>query len=144
MILLYIKALHIIFVVTWFSGMFYLGRLFIYNCEAMDKPVLERAILQQHFGVMMHRLYWAITLPSAVLTLLLGVALATFYWPFSTWLWLKVLFVVFLYAYQYSLHTILAQQKSGIFNYSSQQLRLWKEVPTVLLVAIVIIQRINL
>src|SRR4028119_1308566 len=69
---LYLKALHIIFIVTWFAGMFYIVRLFIYNTEAQERPEPERSILQKQFGVMIRRLWFGITWPSAVLTLILG------------------------------------------------------------------------
>ncbi len=65
---LYIKALHIIFVVTWFAGMFYMPRLFIYNAEAAAKPEPVRDALREQFGVMQKRLWYGITWPSAVLT----------------------------------------------------------------------------
>ncbi|HCS20993.1 MAG TPA: protoporphyrinogen IX oxidase [Bacteroidetes bacterium] len=136
---LYLKATHIIFVVTWFSGMFYLGRLFIYNREAMDKPEPERSILQRQFNIMIHRLYWAITFPSVLITLILGSALAINLWPFSTWLWLKLVFVLVLLIYHYTLHLLVKQQKAGVFRYSSHQLRIWNEVPTILLVSIVML-----
>lgn len=136
---LYLKAIHIIFVVTWFSGMFYLGRLFIYNREAQDKDEPEKSILQKHFSIMISRLYWAITFPSALLTLLFGSLIALDFWPFDSWLWLKLMFVVLLYFYQITLHQIFYQQKTGIFRYSSQQLRFWNEIPTILLVAIVML-----
>lgn len=136
---LYLKALHVIFVVTWFSGMFYLVRLFIYNREANDKPEPEKSILQKQFGIMISRLYWAITFPSAVLTLILGTYLAHTWWPFDTWLWLKLFFVLLLFIYQYTLHVLFKQQQAGNFKYNSQQLRLWNEVPTVILVAVVML-----
>lgn len=136
---LYIKALHIIFVVTWFSGMFYLVRLFIYNCEANDKSDPEKSILQKQFGIMISRLYWAITLPSAILSLIFGAILLYYFLPFATWLWLKLFFAFLLFGYQYSLHIIYKQQNVGIFRYNSQQLRIWNEVPTIILVAVVML-----
>lgn len=136
---LYLKALHVIFVVTWFSGMFYLVRLFIYNREANDKPEPEKSILQNQFSIMISRLYWAITFPSAILTFIFGTYLAHFWWPFDTWLWLKLFFVTLLFIYQHSLHILYKQQKAGVFKYSSQQLRLWNEVPTIILVAVVML-----
>lgn len=136
---LYIKALHIIFVVTWFSGMFYLVRLFIYNCESNDKPDPEKSILQKQFGVMISRLYWAITFPSAILSLIFGTILLHYFWPFPTWLWLKLFFVLLLFVYQYSLHIIYKQQNVGIFKYKSHHLRIWNEVPTIILVAVVML-----
>ncbi|MEN9951582.1 MAG: hypothetical protein RLY85_2334, partial [Bacteroidota bacterium] len=68
----YIKALHIIFVVTWFAGLFYMPRLFIYNTEANLLADPERSILQKQFAVMLRRLWFGITWPSAVITLLMG------------------------------------------------------------------------
>src|ERR1043165_7125267 len=76
---LYVKALHIIFVVTWFSGMFYLCRLFIYNREAQDRPETERAILHPQFNLMIRRLLFGITWPSAILTIIFGVWLLIMY-----------------------------------------------------------------
>ena len=82
----YLKALHIIFIVTWFAGMFYIVRLFIYNTEAGNKPEPEQSILQQQFGIMIRRLWLGITWPSAILTLILGV------WVMLNGNWDKVLF----------------------------------------------------
>ncbi len=142
----YFKALHIIFVVTWFAGMFYLPRLFIYNTEAGDKPAAERDVLRYQFGIMMRRLWYGITWPSAVLTLILGtIVLFNGKWdqvlfePAGKWLLLKLIFVVFLYGYHFSLQHIFSQQIKGIFRYSSNQLRLWNEVATIFLFAIVML-----
>jgi putative membrane protein len=135
----YIKALHIIFIVTWFSGLFYIVRLFIYNAEANEKPEPERGILQSQFAVMIRRLWYGITWPSAVLTLLFG---GWMWWLFGSlpqWLLIKLLFVVGLYAYHFSLHTIFMQQQRGEFRYTSQQLRIWNEVATLFLVAVVML-----
>ena len=68
----YIKALHIIFIVTWFSGMFYIVRLYIYNTEAGEKDDVEKNILRRQFAIMIKRLWLGITWPSAILTLILG------------------------------------------------------------------------
>ncbi|RYZ54014.1 MAG: protoporphyrinogen IX oxidase, partial [Chitinophagaceae bacterium] len=68
----YLKALHIIFIVTWFAGMFYIVRLFIYNAEAAEKGEPEKSILQKQFSIMIKRLWLGITWPSAILTLLFG------------------------------------------------------------------------
>ena len=142
----YIKALHIIFVVTWFSGMFYMPRLFIYNTEARDQTQVVRDVLHLQFNVMMKRLWYGITWPSAVLTLALGVSTMvngnwhkTLLDPAGRWLLIKLIFVLCLYLYHFSLHKIFKQQLSGVFNYSSQQLRVWNEVATVFLIAIVML-----
>jgi putative membrane protein len=136
---LYIKALHIIFIVTWFSGMFYIVRLFIYNTEAGDKPEPEKNILQKQFKLMTKRLWLGITWPSAVLTLIFGAWLFYLYGYFPQWLMIKLCFVLGLYVYHFSLHLIYKQQSRGIFRYSSQQLRIWNEVATLFLVAIVML-----
>lgn len=141
---LYIKALHIIFVVTWFAGLFYMPRLFIYNTEAGEKPEAVKEALRSQFTIMMKRLWYGITWPSAVLTLLFGIwTLWSGGWLQNfgqhTWLHIKLSLVILLYIYHFSLHIILKQQISGIFKYSSQQLRIWNEVATIFLVAIVML-----
>ncbi len=137
--LLYVRALHTIFVVTWFSGMFYLCRLLIYNREAQDKPEPERRILQEQFGIMIQRLLFGITWPSAVLTLIFGTWLLLQYNNLPVWLQLKLGLVVLLYGYNISLHVLYRQQRRGVFRYTSTGLRLWNEVPTVFLVGIVML-----
>lgn len=140
----YLKALHIIFVVTWFAGMFYMPRLFIYSTEAGEKTEAESAILRNQFKIMMKRLWYGITWPSAILTLIFG-PWVMFYtgWnkillePEGKWLLIKLVFVLFLYGYHFTLHKIFKQEMSGIYKYSSQQLRVWNEVSTIFLVAIV-------
>lgn len=140
----YLKALHIIFVVTWFAGMFYMPRLFIYNTEAGEKNDIERAALRHQFTIMMKRLWYGITWPSAILTLILGpiiMFLSTWktllFKPEGRWLLIKLIFVVLLYVYHFTLHAIFKQQLKGLFKYTSQQLRIWNEVCTIFLVAIV-------
>jgi putative membrane protein len=135
----YIKALHIIFIVTWFSGLFYIVRLFIYNAEAVQKPEPERAILQQQFRIMIRRLWLGITWPSAILTLIFGPWMLIMMGSIPTWLWIKLCFVLGLYLYHFSLQYIFSQQMKGVFRYSSQQLRIWNEVATIFLVAIVML-----
>jgi putative membrane protein len=136
---LYIKALHIIFIVTWFAGMFYMPRLFIYNTEAAERPQPERNILQKQFSMMMRRLWLGITWPSAALTLIFGPWIWYLMGSFPQWLLIKLGFVIGLYAYHLTLHIIYRQQMKGVFKYSSQQLRIWNEVATIFLVAIVML-----
>ena len=147
---LYLKALHIVFIVTWFAGLFYIVRLFIYNTEALDKREEEATILQQQFGVMIRRLWLGITWPSALITLVLGPWLMwQGGWHRSLgdeggqWLAVKLFFVLGLYFYHYSLHVLYKQQMGGIFRYSSQKLRMWNEVATVFLVAIVMLATVK-
>ena len=136
---LYIKALHIIFIVTWFAGMFYMPRLFIYNTEAAERPQPERNILQKQFSMMMRRLWLGITWPSAALTLIFGPWIWYLMGSFPQWLLIKLGFVIGLYAYHLTLHIVYRQQMKGVFKYSSQQLRIWNEVATIFLVAIVML-----
>ncbi len=143
---LYLKALHIIFIVTWFAGLFYFPRLFIYNTEANDKPPAIKEALQEQFVIMMKRLWYGITWPSAVLTLVFGLLVLfkggwtnILFEPAGRWLLIKLVFVLLLYMYHFSLHVIFKQQVKGTFRYSSQQLRIWNEVATIFLIAIVML-----
>lgn len=148
----YIKALHIIFIVTWFAGMFYIVRLYIYNTEANSKPEPEKSILQRQLNVMIKRLWFGITWPSAILTLIFGPWVmfhSYMQWykqlnlPSGTWLLIKLVFVVLLYVYHFTLHALYKQQANGIFKYSSQQLRVWNEVATIFLVPIVMLATVK-
>lgn len=142
----YVKALHIIFVVTWFAGLFYMPRLFIYNTEAQQLGDIERSVLQKQFTVMLKRLWFGITWPSAIITLVMGIwvlissgYVRIVFHPEGRWLLVKLLFVLLLYAYHLSLHMIFRQQIQGAFRYSSNQLRIWNEVATIFLFAIVML-----
>ena len=143
---LYLKALHIIFVVTWFAGLFYMPRLFIYNTEAAEKEPQVRDALRNQFGIMMKRLWFGITWPSAILTLVFGPWVLfnggwhkILFLPEVKWLLVKIAFVVLLYVYHFTLHGILKQELRGEFKYSSQQLRIWNEMATIFLIAIVML-----
>jgi protoporphyrinogen IX oxidase len=139
MLYLYIKALHVIFVVTWFSGMFYIVRLFIYNTEAGDRDEPARGVLRTQFQIMIRRLWLGITWPSAILTMALGIWMWLLLGSLPLWLGVKLLFVVGLFLYHLSLNKIYRQQKRGEFRYSSNRLRIWNEVATIFLVAIVML-----
>jgi protoporphyrinogen IX oxidase len=139
----YIKALHIIFIVTWFAGMFYMPRLFIYNREAQGKSAVEKEVLTKQFTIMMTRLWYGITWPSAVLTLIFGPWMWLQLNALPQWLLIKLFFVFFLYLYHFSLHRIYKQQVKGIFKYTSQQLRIWNEVATIFLIAIVMLATVK-
>jgi putative membrane protein len=135
----YIKATHIIFIVAWFSGLFYMPRLLIYNTEAGGKPEAAKAVLREQFAVMIKRLWYIITWPAAILTLILGCTEWRLMNALPTWLLIKLFFVAALYGYHVSIHVIIQQQLKGLFKYSSQQLRIWNEVATILLLAIVML-----
>ncbi len=139
----YIKALHIIFIVTWFAGMFYMPRLFIYSTEAEQQPGEIKTALRQQLGLMSRRLWLGITWPSALLTLVLGPWLWWLMGSFPQWLLIKLIFVLGLYAYHLSIHFVYRQQQKGIYQYSSQQLRIWNEFATIFLFAIVFIATVK-
>jgi len=134
-----VLALHIIFIITWFAGMFYIVRLFIYNTEANEKDSVEKEILQRQFNIMIKRLWFGITWPSALLTIIFGGWVAYLYGNIPGWLWVKLGFVCGLYAYHFTIHKIYTDEMKGIFKYTSNQLRIWNEVATVFLIAIVMI-----
>ena len=134
---LYVKAIHIIFIVTWFAGLFYMPRLLIYTVEAIEKKSLENQILIDQLKLMQRRLWFGITWPSAILTLIFGSWMLYLFGSFPNWLIIKLLFVAGLYIYQILTHIIFKQQLLNVFKYSSMQLRIWNEVATLFLVAIV-------
>jgi putative membrane protein len=137
----YIKALHIIFVVTWFAGLFYLPRLFIYLTEAHQKDEPEKSILVAQYKKMMKPLWYGITWPSAILTYVFG--FWTLYVKFGTdipgWLFLKLAFVFGLTLYHLQCGIMYNQLQRDIVKRSSFVLRMWNEVATLFLVAIVFI-----
>ncbi len=137
MAFLYVKALHIIFIVTWFAGLFYSVRLFVYFAETAHLEEPEKSILQRQYQLMERRLWYGITWPSAIVTLGLGITLLYFYGYVPDWLWVKLAFVALLYGYHFSCHLIFLQHQKGNQKYTSNQLRLYNEVATVLLFAIV-------
>ena len=139
MLYLYLKALHIIFVVTWFAGLFYIVRLFIYHTEAQDKPLAERLALSNQFKIMQKRLWYGITWPSAFLVLIFGGSMLKVWMPLSDnpWLVVKLVFVLGLYAYHIYCGRIFKQLQKDQFSMSAQGLRIWNEVATIFLVAIV-------
>ena len=134
---LYIKAIHVIFIVTWFAGLFYMPRLLIYTVEASEKPEPDRSILMDQFKLMQRRLWYGITWPSAILTLIFGLSMLHLLGSVPLWMMIKLIFVVLLYAYHLYTHKIFMDQQKNIFRFSSMQLRIWNEVATIFLVAII-------
>lgn len=135
----YIKALHIIFVVTWFAGLFYIVRLFIYQTEALGKTEEEKKILIPQLNLMAKRLWFGITWPSAVLTFILGFWVLGYRWGYTQlgFMQAKLFFVFLLYVYHFFCHRQYRQLQNGIAKWTSNQLRIWNEAATVLLFAIV-------
>lgn len=141
MTFLYLKAVHIIFIVTWFAGLFYMPRLFVYILEAHHKPEPAKSILLKQLTTMATRLWYAITWPSAIITLCLGTALIINQpeWLQQSFMHVKLTLVFLLYLYHLSLHYLLNQLQKGHVRYTPQQLRLWNEVSTLFLISIVFI-----
>lgn len=135
----YVKALHIIFVVTWFAGLFYIVRLFIYQTEALQKSELERSILKPQLDLMASRLWYIITWPSAVLTLIFGTWVLSYRWGYMElgFMHAKLGFVVLLYVYHGFCHVLFKELQKGKARWNSTQLRIWNEASTILLFAIV-------
>jgi putative membrane protein len=135
----YVLAIHIIFVVSWMAGLFYIVRLFIYHTEANSKPEQERLILQKQFEVMESKLWFIITQPAMVLAV--GAGLYMLYLnPLLLkvdWMWVKLSFVAGLLVYHFICQKIINQLKRGKFWMTGNQLRLWNELATIFLVAIV-------
>ncbi len=141
MAFLYLKALHLIFVVTWFAGLFYIVRIFIYQTEAHEKPEPDRSILIKEYKKNGKLLWLGITWPSAILTLILGTAVL---WQVPTYLnqgfmHIKLTLVFILYLYQFGCHRVYKMMQADNYKYKSIQLRIWNEVATILLVGIVFI-----
>jgi putative membrane protein len=138
--MLYIKALHIIFIVTWFAGLFYMPRLFIYHIEASSKPEPEKTILSNQFKIMQRRLWYGITWPSMILTLVLGIWLTFLMnsWHMN-WLLIKLALVAGLIIYHLFCHKIFLNLKNNKINYTSNGMRIWNEVATIFLFAIVFV-----
>jgi putative membrane protein len=135
----YILALHVIFVVCWFAGLFYMVRLFIYTKEAFEKEEPAKSILTTQLVLMQRKLWFIITWPAAVGTIIFGswMLLKNPILLMQPWMWLKLIFVGLLFLYHLQCHAFYNQQKSGIFKTSSFKLRLFNEIATVFLVAIV-------
>ena len=138
MSILYIKALHIIFVITWFAGLFYMVRLLIYHAEAEKKEEPTKEILQTQYKLMEWRLWYIITWPSSISAMAFG------YWMMfkmslwmQPWMLLKVAFVTGLFFYQIATHRIFIRFKNGDVRWGSAKLRIWNEVATLFLFAIV-------
>jgi putative membrane protein len=135
----YIKSLHLIFVITWFAGLFYIVRLFVYQIEANEKPSPEREILLKQYKIMTYRLWYIITWPSAVLATIFALWLLHLMpeWLQMPWMQVKLGFVVLLFVYHFKCHQIYKQLQNDEFKYSSNFMRLWNEGATIILFAVV-------
>jgi len=125
--------------VTWFAGLFYMPRLFVYQVEAHGKPSPEREILGKQLALMAHRLWKIITGPSLVLCSVF--AFLMFYINPTLlelpWMQIKLGFVILLYSYHAKTWSIHKQMQEGEFKYTSKFMRLWNEGATLILFAVV-------
>lgn len=135
----YIKSLHLIFVVTWFAGLFYIPRLFIYHIEAWQKPSPDREILSNQLKLMAKRLWYIITWPSAILCTIFAIWLLVLMpgWLQQPWMHVKLGFVVLLFLYHFKCHQIFRQLQRDEVKYTSKFMRIWNEGATLILFAVV-------
>ncbi len=135
----YIKSFHLIFVITWFAGLFYMPRLFVYHIEATQKPSPEKEILAKQLKLMAKRLWSIITWPSAVLATGFGGLLLILYpaWLQQGWMHVKLAFVVLLLIYHFKTHQYYMQLQRDEVTKTSNFMRLWNEGATFILFAIV-------
>ena len=138
----YLKSLHLIFVITWFAGLFYVVRLFVYHAEAKTKPEPEQSILIKQYQLMSYRLWYIITWPSAILAsifaflMLFGTSLGEA-WLKMPWMHVKLGFVFVLYLYHLKCHQIFRQLQQNEVKQTSNFFRIWNEGATIILFAVV-------
>jgi len=135
----YIKSLHLIFVITWFAGLFYVPRLFINQIEASVKPSPAKEILTKEFKLMTKRLWYIITWPSAILAIVFAVWLLVLFpaWLQQPWMHVKLGFVGLLFIYHLKNHQMFKQLQRDDIRYTSNFMRLWNEGATIILFAVV-------
>ena len=131
--MLWIKALHVAAMVTWFAGLFYLPRLFVYHAQTREPAVAAQ------FQIMERRLYYGITTPGGVLTIALGLWLWWGYGIQGTWLAVKLVLVGLLVAYHIACGKYLRDFRAGRNRHGHRFYRWFNELPTVLLLAVVIL-----
>ncbi len=135
------KSFHLIGVVVWFAGLFYLVRLFVYHAEASQEAEPAQTILKNQYEIMEKRLYHIITTPGMVVTVAMAIALLITEPEVlkDGWLHIKLAFVAALIVYHFYCGRIMRRLAAGQCNWSGQQFRALNEAPTVLLVAIVLL-----
>ncbi|MBP0011465.1 protoporphyrinogen oxidase HemJ [Roseofilum sp. Belize Diploria] len=135
------KAFHLIGVVVWFAGLFYLVRLFVYHAEASERDEPAQTILKAQYKIMEKRLYHIITMPGMAVTVAMAIGLISTEPEIlkSGWLHIKLALVTALLAYHFYCGHIMKRLASGECNWTGQQFRALNEAPTVLLVVIVLL-----
>ena len=135
----YIKSFHLIFVITWFAGLFYIPRLFVYQIEASHKPSPDKEILGKQLKIMAKRLWNIITWPSAILATIFAVWLLILNPTLlqMPWMHVKLGFVFLLISYHLKTHQFYKQLQNGIVKKSSNFMRIWNEGATFILFAVI-------
>ncbi len=135
----YIKSLHLIFIITWFAGLFYIPRLFVYQIEAFHKPSPDKEILGTQLKLMAKRLWNMITWPSAILATIFAVWLLVLqpFWLQQQWMHVKLAFVFLLFVYHLKTHQYYKQLQRDEVKKTSNYMRLWNEGATFILFAVV-------
>ena len=135
----YIKSLHLIFVITWFAGLFYIVRLFVYQIEAQSKESPAREILSEQYKIMTKRLWYIITWPSMILATGFAIWLLVLrpFWITDAWMQVKLGFVVALIFYHIKCHLIFKSHYNGAYKHSSNWMRLFNEGATLILFSVV-------
>ena len=138
---LWFKTFHIIGVVVWFAGLFYLVRLFIYHVEAAEQEQPIRAAFEQQYGLMERRLANIITTPgmAVAVSCAVGLLVVNPSWLQQSWMHAKLLFVAFLLGYHWLCYRLMGQLQRGECSWSGRQLRALNELPTLLLVIVVLL-----
>lgn len=134
--MLWVKAWHLIFMVTWFSGLFYLPRLFVYHAQSVD------SISDARFKIMERKLYYGITMPGGILTLIFGAWLLSYNWMgyvHSLWLQIKLGLIFFMIIYHIYLGKLLRDFKYNKNKYNHIFYRWLNEVPVIFLIAIILL-----
>ena len=138
---LWFKTFHIVGVVVWFAGLFYLVRLFIYHVEVEEQPEAVRQAFRDQYGLMERRLANIITTPGMVVAVAMaaGLLISNPAWLQQSWMHAKLGFVVALLAYHAFCYRLMGQLQSGNCHWSPKQLRALNELPTLLLVIVVML-----
>ncbi len=135
------KALHIVGFTAWFAGLFYLVRMFVYHREAFDKAAPEKEILTKQFNLMEWRVYKIICNPAMIITLVFGIAMLIYNPEYMKmpWIHVKLTLLVLLIGYHHYCKSVIKKLEKGEANLTSFRLRLMNEVPTLFLLAIVLL-----
>ncbi len=132
----YLKAFHVIAMVTWFAGLFYLPRLFVYHATCDDQPGNQR------FKIMEHKLYYYITTPGGIITTILGFALLYVkfdQYSHQVWIYAKLALVAGLWVFHFYCGHYLQQFKCDANTHSERFYRVFNEIPTVILISVILL-----